>query len=46
MLKANQSARFAFMPEGEDPDTLVRAEGTDAFRARINQQAQPLPLEL
>jgi DNA primase len=23
-------------------DTLVRAEGTDAFRARINQHAQPL----
>ncbi|ERI50435.1 hypothetical protein N878_08820, partial [Pseudomonas sp. EGD-AK9] len=31
-----------FLPEGEDPDTLVRAEGTDAFRARINQHAQPL----
>ncbi|NVZ73805.1 DNA primase, partial [Pseudomonas gingeri] len=35
-------ARFLFLPEGEDPDTLVRAEGTDAFRARINQHAQPL----
>ena len=25
-----------------DPDSLVRAEGEDAFRARITQQAQPL----
>ncbi len=41
-LQDGRRARFLFLPEGEDPDTLVRAEGTDAFRARINQQAQPL----
>lgn len=35
-------ARAFVSPEGEDPDSLVRAEGTDAFQARINQQAQPL----
>ncbi len=35
-------ARFLFLPDGEDPDTLVRAEGTDAFRARIQQHSQPL----
>jgi DNA primase len=27
--------RFLFLPEGEDPDTLVGAEGADAFEARI-----------
>lgn len=41
-LQDGRRARFLFLPEGEDPDTLVRSEGTDAFRARINQQAQPL----
>ncbi|WP_369958624.1 DNA primase [Pseudomonas benzenivorans] len=41
-LQDGRRARFLFLPEGEDPDTLVRSEGTDAFRARIAQQAQPL----
>lgn len=41
-LQDGRKARFLFLPEGEDPDTLVRSEGTDAFRARINQHAQPL----
>ena len=37
----NQSIRFLFLPEGEDPDTLVRREGADAFRSRVGQ-AKPL----
>ena len=41
-LQDGRRARFLFLPDGEDPDTLVRAEGTDAFRARIQQQSQPL----
>jgi DNA primase len=41
-LQDGRRARFLFLPEGEDPDTLVRQEGTDAFRARINQHAQSL----
>lgn len=41
-LQDGRKARFLFLPEGEDPDTLVRAEGLDAFRARIAQHAQPL----
>lgn len=41
-LQDGRRARFLFLPEGEDPDTLVRAEGPDAFKARINQHAQPL----
>lgn len=31
----NQSFRFLFLPEGEDPDTLVRAEGPAAFEQRL-----------
>jgi len=41
-LQDGRRARFLFLPEGEDPDSLVRHEGTDAFLARIQQQAQPL----
>lgn len=36
-----RQARFMFLPEGEDPDTLVRQEGRDAFSARI-ETAIPL----
>ncbi|EGV18570.1 DNA primase [Thiocapsa marina] len=36
-----QSIRFLFLPDGEDPDTLMRAEGAEAFRARMTR-AQPL----
>ncbi|NBS12349.1 MAG: DNA primase [Gammaproteobacteria bacterium] len=28
--------RYLFLPDGEDPDTLVRKEGKDAFLARLN----------
>lgn len=41
-LQDGRRARFLFLPEGEDPDSLVRAEGPDAFRARLLQQSQPL----
>ncbi|MDI5892971.1 DNA primase [Halomonas rhizosphaerae] len=30
-----RQARFMFLPEGEDPDTLVRREGPEAFEDRI-----------
>ncbi|HEY8519390.1 MAG TPA: DNA primase [Gammaproteobacteria bacterium] len=33
--------KFLLLPEGEDPDSLVRKEGADAFRARA---AEALPL--
>ncbi|MCY4349622.1 MAG: DNA primase [Thiotrichales bacterium] len=34
-LKAGRQAWFLFLPEGEDPDSLVRAEGREAFENRI-----------
>ncbi len=37
-----QQARFLFLPDGEDPDTLVRKEGYDGFMRRA-RQAQSLP---
>jgi DNA primase len=36
-----QEVRFLFLPEGEDPDTLVRKEGREAFERRL-KAAQPL----
>ncbi|MER9437351.1 DNA primase [Mesorhizobium sp. M0618] len=40
-VQAGRSARFALLPEGKDPDDLVKAEGPDAFR-RVLAEARPL----
>jgi len=40
-IKEGHQARFMFLPEGEDPDTLVQKIGAEAFTALINQ-ATPL----
>jgi DNA primase len=37
-----RTLRFLFLPEGEDPDTLVRKEGKDSFERRIAKDALPL----
>ncbi|MDX1497577.1 MAG: DNA primase [Salinisphaeraceae bacterium] len=36
-LRDGFELRFLFMPEGEDPDSLVRSEGADAFSTRVDQ---------
>ena len=41
-LQDGRRARFLFLPEGEDPDSLVRAEGSERFRDRLQQQALSL----
>jgi DNA primase len=40
-MRDGRQAFFLFLPEGEDPDTLVRKEGRDGFEARL-KQATPL----
>ncbi|HET6912476.1 MAG TPA: DNA primase [Rhodanobacteraceae bacterium] len=40
-MRDGRQAFFLFLPEGEDPDTLVRKEGRAGFEARI-RQAMPL----
>jgi DNA primase len=40
-LKEGHSFRFAFLPEGNDPDDLVKAEGPEAFAACL-ANAKPL----
>lgn len=37
VMKDGLTARFLFLPDGEDPDTLVRSEGLDAFTERVNE---------
>ncbi len=41
VLRDGRTARFLFLPEGEDPDTLVRKLGAEGFRARL-ETAVPL----
>jgi DNA primase len=41
ILRDGLEARFLFLPDGEDPDSMVRKEGRDAFEARL-KNAVPL----
>ena len=41
VLRDGVQARFLFLPDGEDPDTLIRQEGQQAFEQRLNN-ATPL----
>lgn len=36
LLKEGYSARFLFLPEGEDPDSVVRAQGAEYFENNKN----------
>jgi DNA primase len=40
-VREGRQIRFMFLPEGHDPDSLVGAEGREAFEARLTQ-AVPL----
>ncbi|MEN9175832.1 DNA primase [Xanthomonas perforans] len=40
-MKDGRQAFFLFLPDGEDPDTIVRKEGAQAFDQRL-KQATPL----
>jgi DNA primase len=35
ILRDGFSARFLFLPDGEDPDSMVRKEGREAFESRL-----------
>ncbi|MDF1727002.1 MAG: DNA primase [Sulfitobacter sp.] len=41
LLEAGRSLRFAMMPEGQDPDDVLKAQGRGAFAALI-EAAQPM----
>lgn len=41
MIQAGRTLRFALLPEGQDPDDIVKASGADAFAAVV-AEARPL----
>ncbi|MFP7671823.1 DNA primase [Marivita sp. S0852] len=41
LLEAGKSLRFVLLPEGKDPDDLIRSEGREAMRVLIDA-AQPM----
>jgi len=42
LLESGRQVSFLFLPEGEDPDSVVRDQGADTFRTLI-ESATPLP---
>ncbi|MGB0360673.1 MAG: DNA primase, partial [Endozoicomonas sp.] len=38
-MQDGRQARFLFLPQGEDPDSMVRQEGAEQFNERIKTQA-------
>ena len=42
LLKPGFSVRFAFLPDGLDPDDLVRQQGAAGLRRRARQDARPV----
>ncbi|QPC88360.1 DNA primase [Mesorhizobium sp. NBSH29] len=41
LIQAGKTVRFALLPEGKDPDDLVKSEGPEAFR-QVLADARPL----
>lgn len=41
LIQDGYSLKFVFLPDGEDPDSLIREQGQDAFEAILNK-ATPL----
>lgn len=39
-LKDGCAVRFVFLPDGEDPDSQVRQEGTELFEKRLNESTE------
>ncbi|QGX39439.1 DNA primase [Permianibacter aggregans] len=42
LQREGKQVRFLFLPEGEDPDSLVRQEGKEAFEQRVSEQSLAL----
>ncbi|MBE9515448.1 MAG: DNA primase [Proteobacteria bacterium] len=43
VLHEGRQASFLFLPDGEDPDSLVRKEGREGFEQRIQNEALAAP---
>jgi len=42
LLKAELTPRFLYLPEGEDPDSLLKAEGGESFQQRLLNESKPV----
>ncbi len=42
ILAAEHGPRFLYLPEGEDPDSLLAREGAEAFVRRMDTEARPV----
>ena len=42
LLESGRQVSFLFLPDGEDPDSVIRDQGADSFRTLI-ESATPLP---
>jgi len=42
VLSADYGPRFLYLPEGEDPDSILQREGADAFVQRLENDAKPV----
>ncbi|MCU0754131.1 MAG: DNA primase [Xanthomonadales bacterium] len=40
-MREGRQAFFLFLPDGEDPDSLIRREGREAFEHRLHREAIP-----
>ncbi|MDQ6956390.1 MAG: DNA primase [Mariprofundaceae bacterium] len=42
LLKPEHRPTFLYLPDGEDPDSLLQKEGREAFERRMSEQAKPV----
>ncbi|MDQ7004319.1 MAG: DNA primase [Ghiorsea sp.] len=42
IIKSEYSPQFLYLPDGEDPDTLLQKEGQKAFENRLKNDARPM----
>ena len=42
ILKPEYQPKFLYLPDGEDPDSLLQKDGKDAFESRMTSQAKPV----
>jgi len=42
LLKPEYRPQFLYLPNGEDPDSLLQKEGREAFESRMSKQAKPV----
>jgi DNA primase len=42
LLKPEYQPKFLYLPDGEDPDSLLQKEGKDAFEVRVEKEAKPV----